>query len=199
MAKRSICIKCKKAMDACICPFISFINNDHFLHIFQDPSEEKKAIGTARILALSLNKVELTVGELFDETLFDLANTYLVFPGEASFCAKDLRKKNKIKSDTSFILLDGSWKKAYKILMSNPWLQSLPKISFSCEIKSDYRIRKSSVANSLSTVEAAYHLLSELEENGQKFQPLLYCFNEMINFQISKMPAEIYKKNHLDK
>lgn len=199
MGKRALCSNCLKASSACICSTIKSINNRHRLHILQDPSEEKKAIGTARILKLSLNKVQLSIGELFDEKMFDVNNCYLLFPGEQALPATQLGEQLPINDDSQFILLDGSWKKAYKLLMSNPFLQKLPQVSINVDSKSNYRLRKSPREDGLSTVEAGYYLLSQLEGDTQKFTPLLETFAYMIDYQIAQMPAEIYQRHYLDK
>ena len=199
MSKRPFCQQCNKALSACICGFILPINNQYFLHVLQDPSEQNKAIGTARILDLSLSQVKVTVGEHFNPLDFDLDNTFLVFPEEQADSIQSLRKQQRINNDSHFIILDGSWKKAYKLLMSNPFLQALPKVMINTMDKSEYRIRKSPREDGLSTVEAGYCLLSELENNNDKFFPLLDVFNKMIDFQIQSMPTEIYNKNYISK
>jgi len=199
MVKRALCANCLKASSACICSTIKSISNKYHLHILQDPSEEKKAIGTARILKLSLNKVQLSIGELFDEQEFDLNNSYLLFPGDDAVAATQLNEKFTLNADSQFILLDGSWKKAYKLLMSNPFLQKLPKVFINVDAKSNYRLRKSPREDGLSTVEAGYYLLAQLEQDKQKFLPLLQSFEYMIDYQIAQMPAEIYQRHYLDK
>jgi len=199
MSKRIVCTKCNKAKSACICEFICALDNQHFLHILQDPSEQKKAIGTARILDLSLSKVKLSVGEHFSEDDFDLDNTFLVFPDEQASSVANLQETQRINANTQFILLDGSWKKAYKILMSNPFLQRLPKVMFNVDVPSAYRIRKSPKEEGLSTVEAGYYLLSALESSSEKFKPLLTAFNKMIDFQIANIPPDVYQKNYLNR
>lgn len=197
MGKRATCARCVKAASACICATIESIDNRHFLHILQDPSEEKKAIGTARILDLSLTAAKISVGELFDERLFDLQNSYLVFPDPAAIPADRLLQTKLIDNNSQFILLDGSWKKAYKLLMSNPFLQRLPKVSIKVNKKSDYRIRKSPRDDGLSTVEAGYYLLSQLENNSEKFIPLLKSFTAMIDYQIAKMGLDVYQRHYI--
>ncbi|MCP4324410.1 MAG: DTW domain-containing protein [Psychromonas sp.] len=199
MVKRANCTSCLKANSACICATIKAINNAFCLHILQDPSEEKKPIGTARILKLSLNNVQLTIGELFNELDFDLNNSYLLFPSDDAIPAKELTKSFDINENSQFILLDGSWKKAYKLLMSNPFLQKLPKVSINIDAKSNYRLRKSPREDGLSTVEAGYYLLSQLENDSEKFLPLLKSFEYMIDYQISQIPPEIYQAHYLDK
>ncbi|TEW53436.1 DTW domain-containing protein [Psychromonas sp. RZ22] len=197
MSKRAVCRKCNKALAACICSSICELNNQHFLHILQDPSEQNKAIGTARILNLSLSKVKLSIGDTFDPSEFNLDNSFLVFPGEQAYSIDYLQSNKQINEQTQFILLDGSWKKAYKLLMTNPFLQDLPKVSINSINKSKYRIRKSPREDGLSTVEAGYYLLSELEKDFDKFTPLLDVFNKMIDFQIANMPEGIYNKHYL--
>jgi len=199
MSKRAVCKGCLKAESACLCATIESIDNQHFLHILQDPGEEKNAIGTARILGLSLKRSKISVGELFDEGLFDLQNSYLVFPDPSAVTTEQLIERNEINDSSVFILLDGSWKKAYKLLMSNPFLHKLPKVSINVEQKSQYRIRKSPRDDGLSTVEAGYYLLSQLENNSEKFKPLLKSFAYMIDYQISKIPAAIYQKHYIEK
>ncbi|WP_435237155.1 tRNA-uridine aminocarboxypropyltransferase [Psychromonas sp. PT13] len=198
MGKRAICHACLKALPACICKTIKSIDNQHFIHILQDPSEEKKAIGTARILDLSLTRVQITVGECFDASLFDLDNCFLVFPDPTAIPASEFVDKENITINkrSQFILLDGSWKKAFKLLMCNPFLQSLPKVMINVEGKSTYRIRKSPRDDGLSTVEAGYYLLSQLENDNDKFLPLLKSFDYMIDYQISRIPADVYQKNY---
>ena len=198
MSKRAFCNQCNKALSACICALICPLDNQHFLHILQDPSEQNKAIGTARILDLSLSKVTLTIGHSFEASAFDLNNTFLVFPDEQASSISALQQTQLINKDSQFILLDGSWKKAYKLLMTNPFLQTLPKVMINIENKSNYRLRKSPREDGLSTVEAGYYLLSELSNDTEKYIPLLAVFNKMIDFQISNMPADIYQKHYLD-
>ena len=199
MTKRAFCTECNKALIACICDAICALDNQHFLHTLQDPSEQNKAIGTARILDLSLSKVKLTVADTFDAAQFDLSNTFLVFPSEQSETIDSLQQTARLNNDLQFILLDGSWKKAYKLLMTNPFLQSLPKLTLNVQEQSRYRIRKSPREDGLSTVEAGYYLLSELESNYDKFLPLLDVFKQMIDFQIASMPAEIYQQHYFNK
>lgn len=196
MSKRAFCERCNKALAACICESIQDIDNRYFLHILQDPSEQNKAIGTARIVELSLARVKLSVGEVFDPLDFDLENSFLLFPDEKAQDLDRLQEIQQINSDSQFIILDGSWKKAYKLLMLNPFLQALPKISITVDEKTQYRIRKSPRQDGLSTVEAAYYLLSNLEENYTKFTPMLDVFNQMIDYQISRMPAHIYQQHY---
>ena len=56
--------------------------------------------------------------------------------------------------------------------------------------------------NALSTAEAGYHVLSQLDnestasETADKFGSILTAFDNMIEFHISQMPEGVYQKNY---
>ncbi len=74
------------------------------------------------------------------------------------------------------ILLDGTWKKAYKLWQLNTWLHTLPTLRID-DVESQYHIRKAPKAGYLSTLEAAAICLEKLEKCNTK--PLYNCFNLM--------------------
>lgn len=55
----------------------------------------------------------------------------------------------------NLILLDGTWRKAKKMWMLNPWLHDLPSWHFGQPPENQYRMRKTNLEHSLSTLEAA--------------------------------------------
>lgn len=170
----------------------------------QHPSEIKRAIGTARILSLSLPNSRLWVGEDFsgnDEFNRLLAeperDVYVIYPGEGSVpISRVAATANKQRIQT-VILLDGTWKKAYKMWLLATNLHHLPLVNLDNADNGNYRIRKSPKEQGVSTVEAGYLALSVFEANSDKFTPLLTTFNHMIDFQIKHMPQGVFEKNYL--
>ncbi len=157
-------------------------------------------MGTARILSLSLKNSVTIVGEdLSDnEQLNDmLADTQyqhvILYPSEHSAPVESVTRPNK---KLRVILLDGTWKKAFKMWQVSSNLHALNTVHLPKDLKGNYRIRKAPSENSLSTVEAGYHLLSLLED-GRDFSPLLTAFDQMIQFQINQMPPGVFEKNYL--
>lgn len=198
------CEQCGKAKKACICSWIQAIDAKTELWILQHPSEVKRAIGTARILTLSLPNARLWVGEdfsLHDELnalLYDMRrDVYLVYPGEGSLPVSQLvarpQSTDKIRT---LILLDGTWKKAYKMWQLSTNLHALPTVNLDNVEQGNYRIRKSPKELGVSTVEAGYLALTALEGNSEKFTPLIDAFNQMIEYQIQQMPEGIFEKNY---
>ena len=202
MSKREQCMTCSKAVPACICQQITSIDSAIELIILQHPTEVKNAIGTARILALSLPYCQIFVGENFTEhnelntILQDKSRPcYLLYPSDNSIPASEL-STHALATHARFIIIDGTWRKAYKILQSSANVLALPAVRCDAAGESNYTIRKTSIAGGLSTVEAGYLLLSSLENNDAKYEPLLSAFNYMIDYQIKQMPAGVFEKNY---
>ncbi|WP_341659855.1 DTW domain-containing protein [Vibrio sp.] len=196
------CLKCGKSTKACICEWIHSLSANVELIILQHPTEAKKPMGTAKILTLSLAGCYLFQGENFTQHVeFNQllcesgVQHFVLYPSDSSSdiskAEEVMNKNNKVR----IILLDGTWKKAYKIWQLSSNLKNLPMLHLPKDLKGNYRIRKAPSNNSLSTVEAGFHVLSLLEPE-RDFSPLLDAFNHMIDFQISNMPAGIFKQNY---
>jgi len=207
VSKRKKCTVCDKALAACICQHITIINSDIELIILQHPGEVKNAIGTARILNLSLPQCQILIGENFTDNaqLNSILNDpkrqcFLLYPSEESIAAEHLAADESSDRDANikrtFILLDGTWRKAFKMYQSSINLQTLPAVRLNAEQESQYTIRQTSIEGGLSTVEAGFLLLSTLDQDKEKYQPLLTAFEYMINFQIAQMPDGLFNKNY---
>lgn len=217
MNKRKKCTVCDKALPACICKQITVIDSDIELIILQHPSEVKNAIGTARILNLSLPQCQIIIGENFtdNDQLNEILNDpkqqcYLLYPNDDCITVDALVSNangivkgchsgvhhSEVKDKRTFILLDGTWRKAFKMYQSSTNLQSIPAVRLNAEQASQYTIRQTSIAGGLSTVEAGFLLLSTLDQDKEKYQPLMTAFEYMINFQIAQMPDGLFNKNY---
>ena len=200
------CERCKKAIKACICHWIQQLDAKTELWILQHPSEVKRAIGTARILTLSLPNARLWVGEDFSqhEEINQLLaepgrRAWVVYPGEGALPISSLAEESSDQGSDpkrTLILLDGTWKKAYKMWQLSANLQQLPTVALDNADQGNYRIRKSPKSEGVSTVEAGYLALTALEGEGDKFAPLIEAFNQMIEFQIQQMPEGVFENNY---
>ncbi|QSR73358.1 tRNA-uridine aminocarboxypropyltransferase [Aeromonas jandaei] len=186
------CTRCTRALKACLCEYIVPLENRTPLYILQHPYEVAHPKGTAALLAASLQQAEIRVGEDFsgDMWLNDLLadpslRCYLLWPDEESISPAELREKMASVSPgataVAFILLDGTWRKAFRMLQSNPALARLPRIGLGA-IAGQYAIRKKPFPEALSTIEAGYHLLSQWEGEPERYAPLLTLF-ERLNTQ----------------
>ncbi|WP_321326534.1 tRNA-uridine aminocarboxypropyltransferase [Thiomicrorhabdus sp.] len=195
---RNVCQYCLRPDKVCICGFIKPINNNIEIGILQHPSEVKQIKGTAIIAQLSLCKVSYWVGESLDD-LPGLVNwldqdekVYLLYPDienqtEAyySYSIKELTQSAMSKQGIKILVLDGTWRKTYKMMQLNSALRQLDRIELNPLNESQYKIRKQKDQQSLATIEAIYELLAQLENNPTKFQPLLDAFESIQNQQLA--------------
>ncbi|WNJ95717.1 DTW domain-containing protein [Vibrio ruber] len=193
------CIQCQKAHKACLCSTVVPLSSVIELIILQHPTEVRKPTGTASILTLSLDSAICMVGENFTEheglnvLLSETDVTHFVlFPCDGSTCVSELLPPSPSQR-YRVILLDGTWKKAYKMWQLSTNLHDLPRLHLPESLQSRYRIRKAPRDNCLSTVEAGYHLLSSWQPQ-QDFSPLLQSFEQMIQFQLAQMPPDVRQR-----
>jgi DTW domain-containing protein YfiP len=175
----------------------------------QHPREVDRAKGTARLLHLSLPNSRIVVGEVLTE--FELQavlseplpgcsaasackQAVLLYPdtpyGSVLGLLTPVVAPSQITRDPSrlrLIVLDGTWRESRKMLWLNPRLQSLPRMSLQETQSSRYSIRKAQRPGQLSTLEASCAALSQLEEDAEKFQPLLNALDGFVAQQSGYM------------
>lgn len=183
------CTRCTRALKACLCDYIERVSHLAPLHILQHPTEVGHPKGTAALLVASLTDASIHVGEDFakDDGLNVLltdpeAACYLLWPDEHALTLDQVRERVGAEPGapriTHFILLDGTWRKAYRMLHSNPALLRLPRIKLGA-IPGQYSIRKKPFPEALSTLEAGYHLLAQWEGEPERFAPLMNLFTHL--------------------
>jgi len=215
---RSLCLQCQRPTKACICSFICEVDNKTSVLVLQHPSEVKQSKGTVALLQRSLNSCQVLVGEDFSnnaELIKILAQhqTLLLYPGEQ---AQELSLTvNKLEGECTqiivkkpllLIILDGTWKKAYRMFMLSKNLHSLKQVCLPDFIANNgqYLIRKVARKNALSSLEATCYALALLEggldtsftdnkpleekeyiTDCGRYQPLLNKFSQFNQFQLS--------------
>ncbi|ABV34869.1 DTW domain containing protein [Shewanella sediminis HAW-EB3] len=193
---RPICPKCHYPLKACLCESIESMQVSTELIVLQDPSEVGHAKNSVRLLELVIEDTQVYVGECPDDFTQlrqhleqSVKPVYLVYPSEQS---EDVESVS-FDEDVILLFLDGTWRKAYKLLQLNPWLQGLPALHLDIESASNYKIRKASRIDSLSTLEAAAMMVKAIEPH-QEVSPLLNALNAMVNQRISSMPDSVRKR-----
>ena len=199
---RAICQQCHRPEKACICAFVSRVDNQINVVVLQHPSEVKQSKGTVTLLQQSLSQCEVIVGESFEDNkqLNRLLSQYgeqiaLLYPSEQALAVDfskprghDVNDKKVITADNGvkcIVILDGTWKKAYRMFMLNPCLHHIKHLTLPAGIESLYDIRKTKKDNALSSLEACCHILARLENKPEKFQAVLDGFVKFNQFQQS--------------
>ena len=196
---RTLCNHCNFALNTCICSATTNINNKVTVIILQHPSEEKIAKNTAKLLNLCLTDCQIIKGENNDDfailKTLPISSTVLLYPNENAINLDDSVEQLSIKNITHLIVVDGTWKKAYKILQLTTLLNQFKTVSFKQLPKNRYAIRKAPRADSLSTLEAVAHSLFLIEQLNPA--PLYNVLDELIQKQTQHMPEHV-KARYLD-
>lgn len=209
--KRLTCSRCLRAQRTCTCRWSTPIAHAIEVLILQHPLEARHAKGSARLLHLSLPNSRLLVGEVFDEqeleTLLhapfapDAQRKHAILlypdtPDDASMAQPaipvDLTQVEP--GELRLVVLDGTWRKSRKMLYANPLLQSLPRLALRDAPASQYLIRKAHGAHQLSTLEATCYALMQLDNDAERYAPLLDAFSGFVAQQLSYQETNMHEQ-----
>lgn len=183
------CLGCAQVAAHCICAGIPSLQSRTRVLVLQHPQESQHPKNTLRLAALALPAIVTQVGETADD-FADLARVVesgdfgkvaLCYPPESDAPAAGCGRADTL------IVIDATWRKAHKMLMSNPWLQALPRLALNQA--GDYRLRKTSVTAGLSTLESVAWALNAIE--GFDPQPLLDVQSRWIHARLAQMPPAV--------
>lgn len=93
-------------------------------------------------------------------------------------------------ANTRLLALDGTWRKARKLIHLNPWLKSLPCLTLENPPQSRYHIRKAEQAGQLSTLEAVCAALIQLEGHSETAAPILNAFAQYLDKLAQFRPSQ---------
>lgn len=161
------CNKCGLPIINCICNKVQRIETKAKIWILSTEREFSRPSNTARLLKLvNPESTELILWERTNtpKKLIEYINSeeyeiYILFPTDSSDL---LKRKFEYKSSgktPAFIILDGTWKEALKILRKSDYLKKLPRISLDSTHKSEYTLRRGASEGELCTIEAAIEVL----------------------------------------
>jgi DTW domain-containing protein YfiP len=200
--KRISCSRCLRPQSTCICHWITPVEHEVEVLFLQHPLEVSNAKGSARLLHLSLPHSRLLVGETFAEEELHRW-LYAAFPDRDSSAStnKNIRPIllypdtpedlhiavpppfDPVKDEAvqyRLVVLDGTWRKSRKMLYLNPLLQQLPRLPLADPPASHYTIRKAHKPDQLSSFEASCYALMQLEQNEERYLPLLAAFDGFV-------------------
>ncbi|MBB1317719.1 DTW domain-containing protein [Shewanella sp. SR43-4] len=198
---RSYCIYCQYPQSACVCHAIKQVSSNTEVVVMQHPSEVAHAKNTVRLLKLVMPQMKIYVGEAATDFIelqhYLAAQTkpiYVVYPNEHSQTVAEAGASEA----AIIILVDGTWRKAYRMLQLNPWLLNYPSLHLECEDESQYVIRKAKRSDSLSTLEAAAYTLVALNPAAD-IAPIFAVFNAMVQHKLTAMPTLVRERYNGDK
>jgi DTW domain-containing protein YfiP len=179
---RPTCPRCLLPLSTCLCALVAPVRNEVEVLVLQHPLEVREAKGSVRLLALSLVRCRVVVGEIFeDATLDELLHaggrrSALLYPAEAGGAAQA-----RGDPPTQLVVLDGTWRKSLRMLKSNPALEALPRVSLATEVSGAYGVlRKAPGHGQLSTLEATCRALAALEGDTARYVSLTAAFERFV-------------------
>lgn len=205
-SKRKLCSGCGFSMNMCICAYRANVQPSHRVIVLQHPSEVKSSKGTVQLLPLVMPAAEVVVGESAED-FSDIAAqvaaetqpVFVLYPSDNATPIEALSVlkndgyqhdtiENGIKTPDSFtlIFLDGTWRKTLRMWCLNSWLHEIPQLTFEEVPQGEYVIRKAKREDSLSTIEAIYHTLRQLDTVD--VSPIIKIFQQRISMQLRFFP-----------
>jgi DTW domain-containing protein YfiP len=179
---RPTCPRCLLPESTCLCALVAPVRNEVEVLLLQHPLEVREAKGSARLLALSLARCRVVVGEVFEAGALDELlraggrRSVLLYPVEAGAAVPA-----RGDPPTQLVVLDGTWRKSLRMLKSNPGLEALPRVSLAPESPGAYGVlRKAPRPGQLSTLEATCHALGALEGDEARYAPLTAAFERFV-------------------
>ena len=166
-SRYSSCMDCGLPVVTCICSKIPKLRTSAQLWILSTEKEFSRPSNTARLLKLA--NPEFTDIYLWERTrepkalleklrsgIFD---PYLLFPAENdALSARSAVYKSSGKVP-AFVLIDGTWQEARKIMRKSEYLKCLPLISLDPDSTSAFSLRRGVKPGNLCTLETAISVL----------------------------------------
>lgn len=166
------------------------------------PIEAHRRIATGRMSHLTLNNSHLIMGQDYtqnhqvNELLADsLRHCVMLYPGRESVNLTPMSPPERKalfpagKKLTVFVI-DGTWATARRTVRQSVNLKVLPRICFSPEKPSNFRVRKQPHSACYSTIEAIHHLVElvgpsqDFDVSQREHDKLLYVFDKMVERQL---------------
>lgn len=167
------CSKCGLPIINCICSKTPKVTTKAKIWILSSEREFLRPSNTARLLKLiNTESTEIFLWErtkepkkLIENIKDEMYEVYLLFPAEGEMKDRRVEYKNTEKTP-AFIIIDGTWKEARKIIRKSEYLKDLKLVSLNPCHKSQYDLRKGAGEGDLCTIESAVEILKLSGEIG---------------------------------
>ncbi len=198
---RPLCARCERPVRTCLCPWVRPTANAVSVQLWQHPDEVGHAKGSATLLRLSLARCALQVSppDQLEAPLpadWLVPGTALLFPTDAVHVARPEAAAAAVAEASrvnALIVLDGTWRQSRQMLRAQPALAQLPRVAVPAELLAAhgqrYRVRKAHQAGQLSTLEAVVLALGHIEQDADRYRPLLQAFESWVDGLMAWRPT----------
>ena len=196
---RELCPTCHYPKVTCICDSITTYDHKTQITILQHPSEVTNKKNTVRLLELACSSLSTVIGETSEDfaglkkQISAKPEQYaLLYPSDKAKTWQQATTDHPSLNNLHLIVIDGTWRKAKKILAVNPWLNEIPHLTLETHYESQYGIRKTNIEGGLSTLEAVAYMLEQIEQINPK--PLLDMLGAFKTAFTKLMPDNIKQR-----
>jgi len=192
------CARCSRPGAVCVCDRVVPLSTERRVVILQHPQEQDFALGTAGLVAASLDKAKLVVGlswasleHALGERRVDAKRWAVIFPQpkdkelppptDATHVLYDRHGGVvKAKQLAGIIVLDGSWSQAKTLWWRNAWLLKLKRMALYPTTPSIYgALRREPRTQFVSTLESVALALRAMGEDAEVELGLLRLFRTL--------------------
>lgn len=157
---------------------------------------KKEKVGTGRFSHLILENSKVVVDVGFDENAEFQAilndpeyESFVLYPGVEPIDLGTDTLAQKVTKKAQFIVIDGTWPCAKKMMKLTTSLHHVPRVSFKSDRVSEFKVKHQPMPGCLSTVESIHQVLLDLnrmgmENTNQAHDNLMDVFRHTVNQQI---------------
>lgn len=199
---RSLCWTCLQPLQTCYCQHVHAFDPKMKFIILIHPLELRRRIATGRMSHLCLQHSQLILGHDYtanarvNQILSDPGcHSVILYPGFGSTNLSKLAPAGRRDlfppdKELAIFVIDGTWSTARKMLKHSRNLRTLPRICFTPERPSTFRVRKQPKPECYSTVEAIHQTLELVgptcgfDITTREHDGLLQVFGKMVEQQL---------------
>ncbi|MBN3495099.1 tRNA-uridine aminocarboxypropyltransferase [Vibrio neptunius] len=193
MSTSSPCPKCLLNHN-CVCKYLPNINVPAHLAILMHENECQRETNTGQWLLKTVHPSSQHIwqrkqpcSELAQLINHEGYQPLLLFPGQDSLPINQITRHTEQKAHKPlFIILDGTWQEARKMLRKSPWLQALPKVHLAPASTSNYQLRRNQDEGHLCTLEVGAEIIGSLGQEPQAEHLRQFLSHYMKAFQADK-------------
>ena len=199
---RDLCSACLQPGFSCYCSHVQKFDPKIEFVILIHPIEVRRRIATGRMSHLCLEGSSLIHGQDYSNNLqvnqrIQNPNNqcFILYPHIQSKNLSSLSVAEKSQlinpsKKTVLFIIDGTWATAKKMLHQSQNLHQLPKLCFSPQKPSTFRVRKQPAEGCYSTIEAIHQVIDLIGDQcgfntkSKEHDKLLFVFDKMVERQL---------------
>jgi DTW domain-containing protein YfiP len=196
--KMNLCLNCRRRLLTCVCQYLRpFETHSRFVILMHPMEFKKEKVGTGRFSNLILKNSEIIVDVCFDENRRFLEvledknyQTVILYPGEQTIDLSKAESAEKLGTKPlQFLVIDGTWPCAKKMMKLTTKLHHLTRVSFDTLRISEFQVKHQPLPGCLSTVESIHQVILDLnklakEETKGLEENLMEVFRKTVQQQI---------------